>query len=252
MNNSQLPIANFQERRLGVGGWELGVLTLALSLTSAAAQSPTIFNIYQRGIPIGTTTVVVSRDGEDWHLRGTGELRGDFQVTMPQLDIRYDSAWRPRIMTMEMVAKDDRAVVHVAFGLSDGTTRTDVVRPGHATWGSNKVSADTIPLPDLVFGAYEALAARLDAASPGQELRIFVAPRFETSMSVDGVVDEDVPTTSGVLPAKRWRLTLRRPEGPSPMEIWVARGRMVRLDVPKDGLSIVRHDVVWGGGERIQ
>jgi hypothetical protein len=222
----------------------------ALALLQPAPD--TVFDIYQRGALIGTTAISVARDGDDWHLRGTGELKGDLQVTMPQLDIRYDSAWRPRIMTMEMVAKDDRAVVHVAFGLSDGTTRTDVVRSNNATWGSNKVSADTIPLPDLAFGAYEALAARLASAAPGQELRVFIAPRFETAMSVDGVVDEGVPTSGGALATKRWRATLRRPEGPSPMEIWVAAGRMVRLDLPKDGISVVRHDVIWSGGERIQ
>jgi hypothetical protein len=155
-------------------------------------------------------------------------------------------------MTMELVAKDDRAVVHVAFGLSDGTTRTDVVRPNNATWGSNKVSADAIPLPDLVFGAYEALAARLASAAPGDELRIFIAPRFETTMSVDGVVDEEVPASSGTLATRRWRVTLRRPDAPAQMEIWVAGGRMVRLDIPKDGVSVVRQDVLWDRGERVQ
>ncbi|MBM3821159.1 MAG: hypothetical protein FJW14_19380 [Acidimicrobiia bacterium] len=207
------------------------------------------FRVYQRGALVGTTTVVITRESDGWRLQGDGELKGDFQLTMPQLDIRYDEAWSPRIMTMELVAKDDRAVVHVAFGLSDGTTRTDVVRPDNATWGSNKVSADAIPLPDLVFGAYEALAARLASATPGQELRAFIAPRFEAVMSADGVVDEDVPTTAGTLATKRWRVTLRRPEGPSPMEIWVAGGRMVRLDVPREGLSVVRQDVIWGRGQ---
>jgi hypothetical protein len=212
----------------------------------------TVFRVYQRGVLIGTTAISLVRDGDGWHLRGTGELQGDFQVTMPQLDVRYDAAWRPRIMTLEMVAKDGRAVVHVAFGLSDGTTRTDVVRPDEATWGSNKVSPDAIPLPDLVFGTYEALAARLASAAPGQELRVFVAPRFETAMTVDGVVDEDVPAAGGMLATKRWRVTLRRPEGPSQMEIWVDGGRMVRLDVPKDGVSVVRQDVVWGSSPRVQ
>jgi hypothetical protein len=227
-------------------------VTLWLVAASAAAQDATTFRIYHRGALIGTTAISLARDDDGWHLHGTGTLQGGFQVTMPQLDIRYDTAWRPRIMTMELVAKEDRAVVHVAFGLSDGTTRTDVVRPDNATWGSNRVSADAIPLPDLVFGAYEALAGRLGSAAPGEELRVFVAPRFETAMSVDGVVDEDVPAEAGALAAKRWRVTLRRPEGPSQMEIWVANGRMVRLDVPKDGFSIVRQDVIWGARERIQ
>lgn len=222
---------------------------LALLLQPA---SDTTFRIYHRGALIGTTAVSIAREDDGWRLQGTGDLKGTFQVSLPQLDIRYDAAWRPRSMTMELVALDDRAVVHVAFGLSDGTTRTDVVRPDNATWGSNKVSADAIPLPDLVFAAYEALAARLAFASPGQELRVFVAPRFEAPMSIDGVVDEPMPSSAGPLATKRWRVTLRRPEGPSQMEIWVAGGRMVRLDLPKDGLSVVRDDVVWGTAGAVQ
>jgi hypothetical protein len=225
----------------------IGALVLLLQ-----APADTTFRVFHRGALIGTTSISLTRDGDGWRLQGTGDLKGNFQVALPQLDIRYDAGWRPRLMTMEMVGKDDRAVVHIAFGLADGTTRTDVVRPDNATWGSNKISPDAIPLPDLVFGAYEALAARLAYASPGQELRVFVVPRFEAAMSVDGVVDEAVPTSAGPLNARRWRVTLRRPEGASQMEIWVAGGRMVRLDVPADGLSVVREDVVWGAPGAVQ
>ena len=231
----------------------LGVAAIALWLVAVTtAQSHTTFRVFHRGALIGTTSISITREGDGWHLQGTGDLKGTIQVALPQLDIHYDAGWRPRIMTMELVAQDDRAVVHIAFGLSDGTTRTDVVRPNNAIWGSNKVSPDAIPLPDLVFGAYEALAARLSSASPGQELRVFVVPRFEAPMSVDGVVDEAVPTSAGPLAARRWRVTLRRPEGASPLEMWVAGGRMVRLDIPKDGLSVVRDDVVWGTAGAVQ
>jgi hypothetical protein len=231
----------------------LGVAAIALWLVAATtAQSHTTFHVFHRGALIGTTAIAITPEGDGWHLQGTGDLKGDFQVALPQLDIHYDAGWRPRLMTMEMVARDDRAVVHIAFGLADGTTRTDVVRPDNATWGSNKVSPDAIPLPDLVFGAYEALAARLSSASPGQELRVFVVPRFEAPMTLDGVVDEPVLTAAGLLATRRWRVTLRRPEGPSQMEIWVAGGRMVRLDLPNDGISVVREDVAWGAAGALQ
>lgn len=230
-----------------------GVLLLTFLCTRSLAASGTdpqgvggaSFRIFHRGALIGTTTVSLAREEDGWRLQGTGELEGTFQLTILQLDIRYDPAWQPRIMTMEIVAQDDRAVVHVAFGLVDGSTRTDIVRPTTASWGANQVAADTIPLPDLVFGAYEALAARLTTASPGQELRAFVVPRFEVPMSLDGVVEEAIPTSAGRIDARRWRATVRKPEGAVPMEIWVAGGRMVRLDLPKDGISVVRDDVIW-------
>jgi hypothetical protein len=219
---------------------------LVLTLCSAAAAQETRFRVFQRGMEVGFTTVTLEHSDQGWRLKGHGELKGTYQIVTRQLDILYDDNWRPRIMTMEMATPDDSAVVHIAFGLADGTTRTDVVRPNAATWGSNPVSPDTLPLPDLLFGAFEGLAGRLATASPGTEMHVFVAPRFEGLMTLDGASTDVVETTAGPLETKRWRMTLRRPEGPAPLEIWVAGGRMVRLDQPKDGISVVRQDVVWG------
>jgi len=234
---------------MGTGARALlaGALLLTLLCTPAFAQgTETTFRVFERGALIGSTTITLDRVEDGWHLQGTGELKGTIQIVVRQLDIRYDPSWIPRIMTMELASPDDSAVVHIAFGLSDGTTRTDVVRPNGATWGANKVSADTLPLPDLVFGAFEGLAGRLASASPGAELHVFVAPRFEAIMSLDGVSNDVLETSAGPLETKRWRLTVRRPEGPTPLEIWVAGGRMVRLDLAKDAISVVRQDVVWG------
>lgn len=239
-------------RRLG-GGAAGALLFALLPCASAGAQigGDAVFRVFHRGALIGSQSVDVARTPDGWHLRGQGDLKGMFQLVLRQLDIRYDEAWRPTIMTMELASPDDSAVVHVAFGLPDGT-RTDIVRPTSAQWGANQVSPDTIPLPDLVFGAYEGLAARLASASVGAELRVFVVPRFEAVMSLDGVTDEAVPTDAGPLATRRWRVTVRRPEGPTPLEIWVADGRMVRVDLPKDGMSVVRQDVVWGSSGTVQ
>ncbi|MEQ1907585.1 MAG: hypothetical protein ABMA15_02130 [Vicinamibacterales bacterium] len=224
------------------------------SPVGAQSTGDASFRVFHRGEAIGVTITSLVRDEGEWHLRGTGELKGMFQIVVRQFDIRYDDAWRPRFMTMELASMalrialgvlDDGAVVHVAFGQADGRTRTDIVRSGGTNWGGNRVSPDTIPLPDFVFAAYEALAARLSQASPGAELRAFVVPRFEAAISVDGVSDEAVQTSSGVIATKRWRATVRRPEGPAPFEIWVEDGRMVRLELRTAGISVVRQDVVW-------
>ena len=214
--------------------------------TSAQTTSETVFRIFSRGKEIGSQTVALTRMDEGWHLTSTGELREPYQLALRQFDVTYDAAWRPRIMTLEIASPDDRAVVHVAFGLSDGSTRTDVVRDGSAQWGANKVAPDTIPVPDFVFASFEALAARLASASPGMQMHVFVVPRFEGVLYVDGVTDDVFPTTAGSLDTKRWRMRLARPEGEAPLEVWIAGGRLVRLDLAKDGMSVVRSDVIWG------
>jgi hypothetical protein len=221
-------------------------ISLAADPARAQSAGDTTFRIFSRGQEIGSHTVALTRSDDGWHLTSTGEMKEPFQLVLRQFDITYDLAWRPRIMTMEISSVDDRAVVHVAFGLSDGSTRTDVVRAGTAQWGSNKVSPDAIPLPDYVFAAFEALAARLTSSSPGTQLHAFVVPRFEGLLHVDRITSESVPTTGGPLETRRFGLRLARPEGEAPLDVWVANDRLVRVDIPKEGMSVVRQDVVWG------
>ena len=225
-----------------LGAW----VALGASTSAQTTASETAFRIFSRGKEIGSHTVALTRSDGGWHLTSTGEMKEPYQLVLRQFDITYDSAWRPRIMTMEIASVDDRAVVHVAFGLSDGSTRTDVVRDGTAQWGSNKVSPDAIPLPDYVFASFEALAARLASASAGTQLQAFVVPRFEGVLHVDRVTSESVAITGGTLDTRRFGLRLQRPEGEAPMDIWVANDRLVRIDIPKEGMSVVRQDVIWG------
>jgi hypothetical protein len=144
-----------------------------------------------------------------------------------------------------MTSPDDDVIVHVAFGLSAGRTRTDIVKSGEALYGENRLSPDTIVLPDMAFSAYEALAARLASASPGATLRAFIVPRTEVSVRADEVSDDAVTTRAGALAVRHWRVRLMRAEGPTAVELWIAEGRLVRLDIPKDGITVVRDDVEW-------
>jgi hypothetical protein len=158
--------------------------------------------------------------------------------------MHFDANWNPLRMTMEQAQGDDSAVVHVAFGLADGETRTDVVRPGQAVWGSNKVAPDTIPLPDYVFAAYEVLAARLQNATAGSEFRAFVVPRFEGLVHVDLIDDQTFRMAQGTVPVKRYKLTMHRPEGNTPVHVWVYNGRAYRLDFPGEEIAVIREDVL--------
>ena len=231
-------------RRIAAGvSLLLGVL-FTVSPAAALAAGDVVFRVYLRGTDIGSSSVSLAQDDAGWHITSSAQLAEPFQLSLRQLEMHYDAAWRPLRMTMEQVSPDDSAVVHVAFGLADGTTRTDIVRPGQALWGANKVSPDTIPLPDYVFAAYTALAARLTNATVGMELRVFVVPRFEAVLRLDSVDDQTLRTTSGTVAIKRWRATLQRPEGATPMHLWVSGGQMYRLDLPKEELLVIREDVL--------
>lgn len=218
------------------------VFAALLIAAPAGAQTPgrASFRVYEKGIAVGTLETSVERSDGGWRIRGSARTMGAIPVTIPNLDFLYDSAWRGRFMTMEMKMPDD-AIVHVA--VVGTTTRTDVVRAREARFQSHSVSPDTIFMPDRAYGAYEAIAARLAEGYPGLDLPLFVVPLGETRTRVDDVVDEGVRTSRGTIRVKRYAMTEFR-ERPTAVEVWVDRGRLLRVDLPRAGISVVRSDAV--------
>ena len=240
-----------------------GVAFVLLAVVAAAAQSPeerrpgvpvdrdrrsaaaleeggASFQVYEKGAMVGTMETSVQRTADGWRVRGTCRTTGSIPVTIPNLDFYYDQSWGGRFMTLEMKAPDD-AIVHVA--VVGDTTRTDIVRSTEARFRSSSVSPDTIFLPDRAYGAYEAVAARLEGAFPGSDLPLFIVPLGETRTRVDAATDERVRTSAGTIDARRYVMTEFR-ERPTPVVIWVYRGRLLRLDLPRAGIAVLRSDVL--------
>lgn len=215
---------------------------LLLVAVSALAQTPgaASFRVYEKGALVGKVEMALEQTPDGWRLRGSSEIHGAIPVVIPNLDLYYDGNWRGRFMTMEMKAPDD-VLLHVA--VVGSTTRTDIVRATEARFRANAVSPDTIFLPDRAYGAYEAVAARLVGAFPGADLPLLVPPVGETRASVDDVTMVRVATTAGPIDAKRYRLTEIR-ERPTRVEVWIdGRGRLLRLELPRAAVSVVRSDV---------
>lgn len=75
------------------------------------------------------------------------------------------------------------------------------------------------------------------------DLPLFNVPISETRGAIDAVADEQVRTKDATIAATRYTLLEIRSR-PTIVELWVERGRLLRLDVPRDGLSVVRTDVI--------
>lgn len=207
---------------------------------AAAGQLPDAasFVIYEHGQRVGTMETSVTKTADGWRVRSAMQTAGAVPVSIPNLDIHYDSQWFGRFLTMEMKAPD-AVIVHVA--VAGAVTRTDIVREKSARFQSSSVSPNTILLPDRAYGAYEAVAARL-ARGDGGDLPIFVAPIGETRAIVDQMTTEPVTTAGGMVQATRYVLTEIRSR-PTRVDLWTDRGRLLRLDVPRDDISVRRMDL---------
>jgi hypothetical protein len=219
-------------------------LALALILAGcvdSAAQPPgkATFLVYEKGTQVGTVEMTLSSTADGWRLQGSSRIAGTVPVNIPNLDLHYDTSWGGRFMTLEMKAPDD-AIVHVA--VAGSVTRTDVVRSSGARFRSQSVSPDTIFLADRAYGAYEAVAIRLDGLPAGADVPLFIAPFGETRGQIESVLTDRIVTDKGPIMAKHYTLTEIR-ERPTRVEIWVDRGRLLRLDLPRAAISVVRSDV---------
>ena len=99
-----------------------------------------------------------------------------------------------------------------------------------------------IAVSDFVFGAYQALAARVETLAPGNDIPILLTTRGEVHATVEAVRDEHLQTDSGTIRARHVSLFVMR-DVPTPIEIWVAEGKLVKLELPLDRISVIRSDI---------
>jgi hypothetical protein len=235
-------MATAQHRAIRLGLSIAAVVTICIPV-KLAGQAPerATFRVVEHGAAIGSATIAVSREDQGWRVESTSHAGGSIGLEVRRLDITYDPEWRMRFLSMEIAWRQETRVIHVATqGLR---ARTDIVVPDReVTFRAHWISPGTIALPDDVFGAYQALAARVDALAPGDDIPLLLTPGSEVHASVDATRDEDLRTTSGSIRARHVSLVVIR-DIPTPIEIWVSKGALLKVELPLDHLSVTRSDI---------
>lgn len=205
----------------------------------AGAESYTIF---LAGRPVGREEVAVSRQAEGWTIRGSSRIGPPIGTTVRQVEVRYDANWRPLSLSLEGAIQDRNVALETVF--ADGKATNNLKEGDDAQEKVDTVSADAVVLPNVFFGGYAALAARLVGAAVGTEVKVYIAPQAEIPIVVTAVADERIETPQRTFTAKRFSLTFRNPNGELAVSLWTeASGSLVRLSVPAQTLEIARDDV---------
>lgn len=235
----------------------MAVVALAVSLaaTLSAQVAPVVpppprvdlagaesYTIFLAGRPVGREEVAVSRQADGWTIRGSSRIGPPIATTVRVVEMRYDATWHPRSLSLEGAIQDREVAMNTVF--ADGKA-TNTLKEGDATQEKvDTVSADAVVLPNVFFGGYAALAARLVGAAVGSEVKAYIAPQAEIPIVVTAVADERIETPRRTFTAKRFSLTFRNPNGELAVSLWTdAGGSFVRLSVPSQTLEIARDDV---------
>ena len=213
---------------------------------AAAARSESlggdIYVVFLAGRMLGREELALSRQADGWILRGTSRLSPPVGTTVKHLELRYDPQWRP--LSLQLDAQVQGVEVSLKTTFAEGKAVNALTEGANSTEKIDPISADTIVLPNVFFGSYAALAARLAGAAVGAEFKAYIAPQAEIPVVVTEVTSESIETPKRTFAAKRYTLAMKNPGGELSMVLWADdAGSLVRLSVPTQSLEIAREDV---------
>jgi pimeloyl-ACP methyl ester carboxylesterase len=221
----------------------LAIAASAAGVQIAAAQTTAshTFRVFVRGVDMGIEEVTVMESVDGWTLRGSGKLRAPVNLAMDYWEARYDRAWKPIELTINLTESAKQWTVRTTF---QGTTASsDITQDGQTQRRTSAVATDTIVLPNLIFGAYEALAARLASEKVGSQLQVFIAPQDALSATIHNVTDETIKLPGRIISARRWTLHLGGGAAKLEMDVWTEGSRLLRVDIPTQMLTVLRDDI---------
>jgi len=237
----------------------VGLLVLVLAAAPAgqappstapqAPPGPTEFRLFLKGTPIGTVEVSVERGPTGIVISGTSRIGPPLSLVVRAVEIRYDLDWKPIEYTLDAAVRGQVLRVRTAF--AGGTAASEVTEVDKTAKKTDAVAADTVVLPNAFYGAYEALAARLASATPGTELRGYVAPQVEVPIKVTSVTDERIQAPGRSVATRHYQAAFGFSTGPVAVDLWSdLSGRLVRFSVPSQSLDVVRADIATVAARR--
>ena len=205
------------------------------------ATGDAAFTIFLKGVQIGREQVNVARGPSGWIITSTGRTEAPLDFTIARFEAKYSPDWQPLELTLEARLRNAVATVKTSFALT--TAINEVTQNSKTVSKEDQISAKTIVLPNNVFGAYEALAARLATTSPGTVLPIYVVPQAEVKLTVRAATDQALTGPTGGIKTRRYDVTFSNPDRPIDAVVIVDdRSRLVRFELPALGLLVVRED----------
>lgn len=235
------------------------ILALAFAVAlghagTAAAQTPkpdptqdASFQIFVRGVPIGTEHCTISRRGDEWHLRATSELAPPIALSLKSAWLRYTLDWRPLAIELKGTLRD--TILDVTSTIDGATATTSTFEDGKTVERYDRVWPDTLLLPNNIFGAYGPVALRMLNAGPGAVVHAYAPPFGEVQLVLDTVRTQRLQTLTTTFDVKLLGVTLKLPSADVALEIYVEQdnGHLLRVRAPSSGVEAVRSDVATVG-----
>ncbi len=232
-------------------------IVLATALGSAAWAQPaapppgaSTFLVLVRLAQVGTEEVTVTRSREGWTIAGAGRMGPPLDFVTRVLQIRYSADWKPLELMLDATSRGQALGIHIT--VSGTTATTHINNAGQPVDATQTIDPGAVLLPNPLFSAFEAVAARLATFPAGSTIPVYQGGAAQTILRITGSESETIQTVARVIQARHAHGILVAGGGEVPLEVWAeGSGRLLRVSIPSQGFEYVRDDIAAVSTRRV-
>lgn len=225
------------------------MLLLVLAAPLAAQQPPATsttysYTVFVGGTLVGREDVTVRTTTDGIAITGKGRLSGSLDIAIQRAEVRYRRNWTPEVFELEATVGGGDAGMQTTF--DGGVAVTKGVDGGQRIDSTDQIASpsQTIVLPNIFFGAYEALTRRLATSPIGEQFTAFIRAGTLASLRLDSAAAERIQISTSTFSVRRYTLTLSDAKGAAPVHLYAdENGSLLRVNVPALGLDVMREDL---------
>ena len=227
-------------------------LLLFLAVPAAAQQPPPAsstpgsvgYTVFLQGTPVGHQDVTVRSDALGLVISGQGQIAPPIDVITRRAELRYRPDQTAESLLIEARIKGVDVTLETKF--ENGSAVSKGMQGDASIATTDMASPQSVLLPSVFFGSHAVLARRLAGAAPGAEFRAFVGPgagaqvafRLRTEMT------EQMQFGTSTFDVHHYELVFDNAGAPLEIDLYAdSVGGLVRVDVPAQGLQVVRDDI---------
>ena len=219
------------------------LLVLAPQAAGGQEPAPTShgFTIFAGGNVVGREEVTVQSTDDGVTISASGRISGSLDIVIDRAEVRYRTDWTPEAFEIEATVNGGSTALYTTF---DGETAfTKGVDGGEQTEQSD-VFAGSLVLPNVFFGAYEALTRQLASAVAGQEFSVFLGAGTLGALQLTGSGTERIQIGTTTFGVQRYALSYTNPRGTSVVNLYADEsGSLLRVNIPSMSLDFMREDL---------
>jgi len=188
--------------------------------------------------------VIVRGDAQGLTISGQGQIANPIDILTRRAEIRYRPDLSPESLVIDSRIGGVDITLQTAF--SNGMALTQGMQGTVPISTTDTVSPQSVVLPNIFFGAHAVLARRLAGAVPGAEYRAFVGPGpgAQVVFRLRSETTEQMQIGTSTFDVHHYELVFDNAGAPLAIHLYADNvGALVRLNVPGQGLEVVRDDI---------